>query len=47
MLLAIYERICGHIELRKGNRKIELYAVVVYFGYEAKGDSVMKETRGG
>ena len=45
VLLAIYKNICGHIELRKQNRKIELYAVAVYFVYEAKGDSVMKETR--
>ena len=46
VLLAIQGRICGHIELRKQNRKIEVYAVVVYFVYEAKGYSVMKETRG-
>ena len=45
VLLAIYKRICSQIELRKQNRNIELYAVVVYFVYEAKGDSVMKETR--
>ena len=45
VLLAIQGRICGHFEFRKQNQKIELYAVVVYFVYEAKGDSVMKETR--
>ena len=45
VLLAIQGRICGHFDFRKQNRKIKLYAVVVYFVYEAKGDSVMKKTR--
>ena len=45
VLWAIYEELSRHVGLRKQNRKIELYAVVVYFVFEAKGDYVMKETR--
>ena len=45
VLLAIYEGLSRHMGLRKQNRKIELYAVAVYFVFEAKGDYVMKETR--